>query len=305
MRFGIMTGADGLRHTFDDRLAFASRVEAAGFDDLWMANVFGHDALMTLALLARAVPRLAVGTAVTPTPPRHPGALAQQALTAAAVTGNRFVLGIGPSHRVVTEDMFGLSFAQPARQTREYLQILMPLLRGERVDFEGAHYRVKGLQFDVPDAGPVPVLVAALGPKMLDVAGELADGTSTWMVGPRTMGDHIVPTLRRAAAQAGRPAPRVVAGFPVVLSTQVETVRARLDKGLAIYGRLPSYRAMLDREGLNGPGDVALVGDEAVLRREIARLADLGVTHFNASIAAVEDGAFERTFAFLASLAGG
>ncbi len=302
MRFGIMTGADGRRHTLDDMIAFGQQVEAAGFDDLWMANVRGHDALMTLSYIARATQRIRVGTAVTPTPPRHPSALAQQALTAAAATQNRFTLGIGPSHKVVTEDMLGLSFAQPARHTREYLKVLMPLLRGEIVHFEGEEYRIHGLQLEVPDAQPVPVLVAALGPLMLKLTGELADGTSTWMVGPKTMEDHIVKTITAAAAAAGRPAPQIVGGFPIVLTTQVATARDRIAQGLAVYGQLPSYRAMLDREGLKGPGDLALVGDEATLRRDIARIENTGVTHFNASIAAVENGAFERTFEFLASL---
>ncbi|MGH8597517.1 MAG: TIGR03564 family F420-dependent LLM class oxidoreductase [Gammaproteobacteria bacterium] len=302
MRFGLMTGADGRRHTLDDLIAFAQRAEAGGFDDLWMANVRAHDALMTLCFIGRATRQIRLGTAVTPTPPRHPSALAQQALTAAAATNNRFSLGIGPSHKVVTEDMLGLTFAHPARHTREYLQVLMPLLRGEICNFEGQEYRIRGLQLDVPDAGPVPVFVAALGPKMLELTGELADGTSTWMVGPKTMETHIVKTLHAAATSAGRPIPQVVGGFPIVLTNNVDAARARLDKGLAIYGQLPSYRAMLDREGLKGPGDLALVGDEAQLRSDIARIESTGVTHFNASIAAVESGAFDRTFDFLKSL---
>lgn len=303
MRIGIMTGADGRRHTLDDLIAFGQRAEAAGFDDLWMANVRSHDALMTLTFIARATQRIRVGTAVTPTPPRHPSALAQQARTAAAATGNRFTLGIGTSHKVVIEDMLGLSFAQPARHTREYLKVLMPLLRGETVHFDGAEYRVHGLQIDVPDAEPVPVLVAALGPLMLKLTGELADGTNTWMVGPRTLENHIVKTIAAAAQAAGRPAPQIVGGFPIVVTRNVAEARARIEQGLAIYGQLPSYRAMLDREGLKGPGDLALVGDEATLRQEIARIESTGVTHFNASIAPVESGAFERTFEFLASLA--
>ena len=304
MKIGLMTGADGRRHTLDDMIAFGQRAEAAGFADLWMANVRAFDALMTLTFIARATTRIRVGTAVTPTPPRHPSALAQQALTAAAASGNRFTLGIGPSHKIVTEDMLGLSFAHPARHTREYLQVLMPLLRGEMTNFEGVDYRVHNLQLDVPGANSVPVLVAALGPKMLKLTGELADGTSTWMVGPKTMEDHIVKSLNAAAAAAGRPRPRVVGGFPVVLTNNVAAAREKIAQALAIYGQLPSYRAMLDREGFAGPGELALVGDEVTLRRGIARLESAGVTDLNASIAAVESGAFDRTFEFLASLNG-
>ena len=302
MKMGIMTGADGGRHTLEDLIAFGQKVEAAGFDQLWMANVRSFDALMALTFIARATQRIEVGTAVTPTPPRHPSALAQQALTAAAATNNRFTLGIGPSHKIVTEDMLGLSFAQPARHTREYLQVLMPLLRGEVVNFDGDEYRVHGLQLDVPNARPPQVLVAALGPVMLKLTGELADGTSTWMVGPKTMEAHIIKNLRAAASAAKRPAPRVLGGFPLVLTNKVDEVRQSLAQVLAIYGQLPSYRAMLDREGLRGPQDLALVGDEATLRREIKRIADTGVTDFNASIATGDTETFERTFQFLASV---
>ena len=302
MKIGLMTGADGRRHTLEDLIAFGQKTEAAGFDHLWMANVRSFDALMALTYIARATNRIEVGTAITPTPPRHPSALAQQALTAAAATNNRFTLGIGPSHKVVTEDMLGLSFAQPARHTREYLQVLMPLLRGEVVNFEGSEYRIHGLQLDVPEAKAPQVLVAALGPVMLKLTGELADGTSTWMVGPKTMESHIVKTINAAAAAAKRPSPRILGGFPIALTKNVAEARNKLGQALAIYGQLPSYRAMLDREGLRGPADLALVGDETTLRGEIERLANIGVTDLNASIAAVEEGVFERTFEFLASL---
>lgn len=218
MKIGIMTGGVDRRRTIEDMIAFGQQVEAAGFDALWMANFLGFDAVMALTFIGRATQRIEVGTAVTPTPPRHPSALAQQALTAAAATNNRFTLGIGPSHKLVTQDMLGLSFAQPARHTREYLQVLMPMLRGEAVNFKGEEYHVNGWQLDVPNAKPPQVLVAALGPMMLKLTGELADGTSTWMVGPKTMEAHIVKTLRAAASAAKRPAPRVLGGFPIVLT---------------------------------------------------------------------------------------
>ncbi len=302
MRYGLMTGADGRRPTLEDMVQFGQRAEAAGFDDLWMAHVRGHDALMTLSIIGRATTRIRVGTAVTPTQPRHPAALAQQALTAAAASENRFTLGIGTSHRLVIEDMLGLSFAQPARHTREYLEVLIPLLRGETVTFQGQEYHIGGLQLDVPEATHIPVLVAALGPRMLALTGELADGTSTWMVGPKTMSSHIVKLISRTAAAAGRPSPQIVGGFPIVLTNNISEARARIAQNLAIYGRLPSYRAMLDREGLSDPSELALVGNETYLRQAIDRLEAIGVTHFNASIAAVEPGAFDRTFEFLASL---
>jgi 5,10-methylenetetrahydromethanopterin reductase len=245
-----------------------------------------------------------LGTAVTPTYPRHPTALAQQALTTAAASGGRFTLGIGLSHQLVIEGMLGMSYDQPARHMREYLSVLMPLARGETVNFQGEQYRVSGVALDVPDAGELPVVVAALGPVMLKLAGEMADGTNTWMVGPRTMENHIIRRLGAAAAEAGRPSPRVVGGFPIVLTNKPDDARARIPQQLTIYGQLPSYRAMLDREGGAGPADIAIAGDENRLRSDLKRLEDMGVTHFNAAIAAVEDGAYDRTLEFLASLKG-
>lgn len=302
MRIGIMIGGDGQRRTLDDIVSTARRVEQAGVDDVWMANIFSHDAISTLALVGREVPRIGLGTAVTPTYPRHPVAIAQQALTTAAAAGSRFTLGIGLSHKLVIEDMFGLSYDKPAHHMREYLSVLMPLVRGETATFEGEQYRVANVALDVPDAERLPVVVAALGPVMLKLAGELADGTNTWMVGPRTMESHIIARLRDAAGAAGRPDPLVVGGFPIVLTDKPDDARAKIAENLTIYGQLPSYRAMLDREGAAGPADIAIVGDENALRGELKRLEDMGVTHFNAAVAATDDGAFDRTLEFLASV---
>ena len=303
MRIGVMLGADGRRGDLDGIVASAKQVESAGLDNLWMANIFSFDAIGTLAVVGREVPRIGLGTAVTPTYPRHPTALAQQALTTAAATGNRFTLGIGLSHKVVIENMLGFSYDKPARHMREYLDVLMPLLRGEAVDYDGEQYRVHGLQLAVPGADPVPTVVAALGPVMLRLAGEFTDGTNTWMVGPKTMENHIVKRLTSAAEAAGRPAPRVVGGVPIALTKQPDAARESIATTLAMYGQLPSYRAMLDREGVDGPADIAILGDENALRGEIDRFRNAGVTDFNAAIMNVEDGAYERTLEFLSSLA--
>ena len=302
MRVGVMLGATGTGG-LDDIVAAARRVEAAGLHNLWLANIFSFDAIATLAVVGREVPRIGLGTAVTPTYPRHPTAMAQQALTAAAATGNRFTLGIGLSHKVVVETMLGLSFDRRAAHMREYLQVLMPLLRGEAANFQGDEYRVAGVQLNVPGAQPVPTVVAALGPLMLRTAGELADGTNTWMVGPKTMEGHIVKRLSTAAEAAGRPPPRVVGGVPIVLTGQPDEARQQIAQGLAMYGQLPSYRAMLDREGLAGPADIALVGDENTLRSGIERYRSAGVTDFNAAIVGADPAAYDRTLEFLASVA--
>ncbi|MEE2785295.1 MAG: TIGR03564 family F420-dependent LLM class oxidoreductase [Pseudomonadota bacterium] len=300
MRIGAMIGADGASATLDDVITIAKNAEAAGLDNVWLANIFGFDAISTLALIGRETKKIGLGTAVTPTYPRHPTAIAQQALTTAAASNNRFTLGIGLSHQIVIEGMLGMSYDKPAKHMREYLSVLMPLARGEQANFQGEHYRVQGVELSIPGVERMPVVVAALGPVMLKIAAELADGTNTWMVGPKTMESHILPSLRAG----GNDDPTVVAGMPIVLTTRVDEARESIANNLTIYGQLPSYRAMLDREGAAGPADIAIVGDENSLRGEIKRFEDMGVTDFNAAVMDVEDGARARTLEFLASLNG-
>ncbi|HCP49387.1 MAG TPA: LLM class F420-dependent oxidoreductase, partial [Gammaproteobacteria bacterium] len=189
MQIGVMIGADAATNSIDDVVNLAKNIEAKGLHNVWMANIFGFDAISTLSIVGRETQQIGLGTAVTPTYPRHPTALAQQAMTAAAATGNRFTLGIGLSHKIVIENMLGFSYDRPAAHMREYLEVLMPLLSGETVNHQGEQYNVGGLQLSIPGADPVPTVIAALGPLMLKIAGELTDGTNTWMVGPKTMED--------------------------------------------------------------------------------------------------------------------
>ncbi len=300
MRIGGMIGADGTKDSIDEVIGLGKQMEAAGLDHIWMANIFSYDAISTLALIGRETQNIRLGTAVTPTYPRHPGALAQQAMTTAAASQNRFTLGIGLSHQMVIEHMYGLSYDKPAKHMREYLSVLMPLLRGENVNFAGEQYTVRNLTLDMPGAEQIPVVVAALGPAMIKLTAELADGTNTWMVGPKTMEEHIIPSFQAA----GKPDPAIVAGMPIVLTTNIDSAKEEIAKTLKVYGQLPSYRAMLDREGAAGPADIAIVGDENQLRGQIKRFEDLGVTDFNAAIMSTEDGAYERTLEFLGSLRG-
>ena len=303
MKIGLMMGATGVE-TLEDMVGMAQRAEAAGIDSLWLANIFSYDAISTLAIVGRETKSIQLGTAVTPTYPRHPTAIAQQALTTAAASDNRFTLGIGLSHQMVIENMLGFSYDKPARHMREYLNVLMPLARGETCNFSGEQYKVAGVALTMPGVTAMPVVVAALGPAMLKLAGELADGTNTWMVGPKTMEEHIIARISKAASDAGRPNPRIVGGFPVILTNKPDEAREKIAKELTIYGQLPSYRAMLDREGVSGPADIAIAGDENALRGEIKRLEDMGVTDFNAAITPVEEGAYERTLEFLTSMKG-
>ena len=279
MRLGIFLGAPS---NLDRFVADVKQARDDGFDSAWAAQVFSIDALTALAVAGREVPDIALGTGVVPTYPRHPMMLAGQALTVQAASGGRLILGIGLSHQIVVEGMWGYSFDRPARHMKEYLAALLPLLRGESVSSAGETIKAVG-QTKVDGAGAPPVLLAALAPAMLRLAGSVADGTVTWMVGPATLEQHIVPTMAGAASAAGRPAPRVAVGLPVCVTDQVDEARARAAKDLVMYGQLPSYRAMLDREGAAGPADVAIVGDEATVTAAIRRIADAGGTDFVAS----------------------
>jgi len=296
---GFMEGPDS---SLDGLLQLAARVENAGFASLWRAHIFGLDAITALTIVGRETHRIELGTAVVPTYPRHPHALAQQALTTQAAAGGRFTLGIGLSHQILIENMLGLSYAQPARHMREYLSVLVPLLRGEKAEYAGELYRVSAA-LRVPDADDVPVLVAALGPVMLRLAGSLAQGTITWMSGEKSLESYVIPTIQAAASEAGRPAPRVVAGFPIVVTDHPTEVRDNVARTLQMYGLLPSYRAMLDREGAAGPADVAIIGDEDAVRSRLDRLRAIGISDLIAAIIPAEEGAMDRTLACLAALA--
>ena len=302
MRTGLMVGAtDGAEGTIEGIVKQAQEAEAKGFNNRWMANIFGLDAISTLAIVGQATSKIGLGTAVTPTYPRHPTAIAQQALTTGAASNGRFTLGIGLSHKMVIEGMFGLSYDKPARHMKEYLSILAPLLKGETTTFAGDQYTVNNITLTMPGQQPVPLLVAALGPVMLKLAGEFADGTVTWMTGPNTLEDYIIPTINKSANAAGKPNATIAAGFPIVLTNDPDEARELISRELQIYGMLPSYRSMLDKEGLEGPADLAIAGDETELRSKIQQLKDIGVTDFCASIVAGDAETHDRTLEFLAS----
>jgi 5,10-methylenetetrahydromethanopterin reductase len=293
MRIGIGLGEiTGAPATIDNLVAQAKRAEADGFASGWLANIFGMDAIMASAICARETTRLELGTAVVPTYPRHPIAMAQAALSAAAIAGGRFSLGIGLSHQIVIEGMLGLPFAKPYSHMREYLAVLGPLIREGKVSHTGDEFRVTA-NLQVAGAAPCPILVAALAPKMLALAGRETEGTITWMTGPKTIREHTVPRICEAASAAGRPTPRVVVGLPVAVTKAVEAARATAARLFQIYGMLPSYRAMLDREGAEGPASV--VGEA------LARIAEAGATDFLAIPFPVDGdaGALEHTRALL------
>ncbi len=276
MRIGIFGGVTSIG-TVDDAVQSAREAEADGFAAYWESNIFGHDALTILAVIGREVPRIALGTAVVPTYPRHPAAIAQQAGTVNAISGGRLTLGIGLSHQIVIEGMFGMDYSKPLRHMREYLSVLLPLSRGEPADFDGQDYHAH-LALNAAGSMPYGVVLAALGPKMLQLAGSVADGTLTWCTGAETLRTYVLPTINAAAEAAGRDVPRVIAGLGVAVTDDVVATRERAAHVFQVYGTLPSYRSMLDREGAETAADVMIIGSAAEVADRVGALADMGVT---------------------------
>ena len=302
MRIGINGTGLVQRASVEAIVEDVRRAHADGFAAYWLAEhpTGGLDALTVLTAAGLQVPEIELGTAVVPTFPRHPMALAGQALTARAAIGHRVTLGIGLSHEVMMAQL-GLPFEKPIRHLREFLSILVPLLDEGQVQFEGQTLSCNANALFGSD-GHCPLVVAALGPQALRVAGRLADGTTLAWVGPKTIANHIVPTLTESASEAGRPAPRVVATLPVCVTAQPDAVRARISETLSMYARLPSYAAMFEREGVTQPGELAIVGSANDVRSGIERMAEAGVTDFAASVFATSRAEGEASRALLAEL---
>jgi 5,10-methylenetetrahydromethanopterin reductase len=286
MRIGLNTNPSaggGRPATLDQMIEQVARLADQGFDTAAFAQISGFDVLTEIAVIGRQVPRIEFETAVVPIYGRHPIALAQQALTTQAATHGRLVLGLGLSHKPVVEQRWGLSFERPAEYMAEYLQVLLPLLRGEAVEYAGGRIKAN-TQLSIAQAEQPPsVVLAALGERMLRLAGEYTDGTALWMVGPKTLESHILPVITQAAKQAGRPQPRIFVGLPICITNDVAAARERAARALANYNQLPSYRAMLDREGADGPADLLLAGSESDVERALERLEQAGATDFTAA----------------------
>jgi len=276
MRIGVVALGS---HT-DRVIAQAQRAEEDGFSSLWFTGAVPGDPLIPMTLAARATSSIEVGTAVQQTYAAHPLLQAARALSAAEAIGapGRFTLGVGPSHRPSIEGRLGLSYETPGRHTDEYVQILTALLRGEQVAFAGQEFSVNAGPLPLPEGLEVPVLVAALGPRLLRVAGQYTAGTIPWMANARAIETHIAPLIRKAAIEAGRPAPRIVAGLPVAVHDDVDEARAAAAEQFATYGQLPNYQRILAHGGISGPADAVIVGDEASVTRQIKELFEAGAT---------------------------
>ncbi len=263
----------------------AVEAEADGFTSLWYASAVGGDPLVAMAMAGRATTSIELGTSVLQTYTCHPVLQANRASSVVAAMGRPgFTLGVGPSHRPAIEDAYGLSYDHPGRHTEEYVTVLTELLAGEPVDFEGEDFSVHSGERATNPPHPVPVLVSALAPRLLRVAGERTDGAILWMGNARSVETHVRPRITAAAEAAGRTAPRIVAGLPVCVHDDVEEARGVAAELFAAYGTLPNYRRLLDIGGADGPADAAIVGDETAVAAGIQGLLDAGATDVWAAI---------------------
>jgi F420-dependent oxidoreductase-like protein len=303
MRIGLTGGARDV----DGVVRQAERAEADGFSSLWFPGQVLGDPLVAMALAGRATSSIELGTAVMQTYTCHPVLQANRfaALVAGIGRAGRVTVGVGPSHELPMQAL-GFGYDTPGRHTDEYVQILAALLRGESVSTSGDEYRVQAGPPVLVDGEPIPVLVSALGPRLLRVAGEYAAGTILWMGNAPAVRDHVAPRITAAAEAAGRPSPRIVAGLPVAVHDDVDEARRVAAEQFAIYGTLPNYQRILDHGGITSPGDAAIVGDEASVAAQIGALFDAGATDFWAAPMAVGDDATAsraRTRALLSDLA--
>lgn len=301
MRIGLMVGsdkersrADRLAGLIDDSVA----AEGGGFTAFWMPQVPGYlDAMTAVALIGQASDRIEIGTAVVPIQTRHPMIMAQQALTTQVACGGRFTLGIGPSHHWIVNSQLGLPYDRPARLMGDYLAVLDVAFAGPgTVDVDNENYCVHS-PVDVTDAFEMPVLLSALGPTMLQLAGERTGGTILWMADERAIGDHVVPRITAAAGAAGRPAPRIVAGVPVALCShrEIDDARGYASEVLGHADFSPNYVRLLQHGDAEDVGDTMAAGDEAAVLDRLRRYRDAGVTDLAVRIVPLGKDIGERT----------
>jgi F420-dependent oxidoreductase-like protein len=275
VRIGLTGGGGSVDKVVDQ----AKRAEADGFTSLWYASLVTGDPLVAIAIAGRETPSIELGTAVLQTYPCHPLLQANRVASVVDAMGRPgFTLGIGPSHEPLIRGVFGLSYDHPGRSTEEYVRILTGVLRGETVDVDGADWSAHTAGRVTAPPHPVPVLVSALGSRLLRVAGEIADGTVLWMAPVKAIESHVVPKIRAAAAAAGRPAPRIVAGLPVAVHGDEPEARAAATASSAMYSGMANYQRILDLGGVTTPADAAIVGGEKAVRAQLQSLLDAGAT---------------------------
>jgi F420-dependent oxidoreductase-like protein len=301
MRIGLTAQGSSV----DQLLEHARWAESIGFTSLWYSSQHAGDPLVVMALAGRGTSRIEIGTAVLQTYPCHPFLQANRAASVvAAMDRPGLTLGIGPSHESLIRGLYGLSYDHPGRSTAEYVDILTRLLRGDTVDFDGTDWSAHG-SISTPLGHPIPVLVSALSPRLLRVAGGVADGTITYMASPKVIESRVSPLLHDAAKQAARPAPRLVAGLPVAVHDDLDAARSAYLAGPGQYATMPNYRRIVAAGGHNSPAEVAIVGNEAAVTKQLQAAVDAGADDIWAGIFPVgndHDGSLRRTTDLLASL---
>lgn len=316
MRLGLMVGSDKERARADrlsGLLDDGVRAEAAGFSSFWFPQVPGYlDAMTAMALLGQVTSTIELGTAVVPIQTRHPMIMAQQAVTTQVACGGRFTLGMGPSHDWIIDGQLGIPYERPVGMVRDYLDVLLSAFTGPGpVDVDNDNFRVHS-PMDVADVMPMPVLLAALGPTMLRIAGERADGTILWMADERAIGEHVAPRIVEAARSAGRPSPRIVAGVPVALCAddEADEARALASEVLGHAHFSPNYVRLLEHGDADDVGDTMAAGGESTVLQRLQRYRDAGVTDLAARVVpvgsdpAARAASRRRTQEFLAALGG-
>ncbi|MFW0785639.1 TIGR03564 family F420-dependent LLM class oxidoreductase [Gordonia sp. CPCC 206044] len=284
MRIGLTGGASSTDKIVDQ----AKRAEDEGFSALWYASTVAGDPLAALAVAGRATSTIELGTAVLQTYPCHPLLQANRAAAVAEAMGRPgFTLGLGPSHGPLIEEVYGLSYARPGRNTEEYLQIVTALLRGEDVSVRGDEWSTESVGRMTRIAHPVPVLLSAMSPRLLRIAGQFADGTVLWMASARVIESRIAPAITAAAAAGGRDAPRIVAGLPVAVHDDVDEARSAVAATSSAYAGMPNYQRIISAGGNDDAAGVAIVGDEESVRGQLQSLVAAGATEIWAAVVPV------------------
>jgi len=291
MRIGLTGGGSSV----DSIVRQAQKAEADGFSSLWYASGVAGDPLVAMAFAGRATQSIELGTAVLQTYPCHPLLQANRVVAAANGMGRPgLTLGLGPSHAPVVEGVLGLSYENPGRHTEEYLRIIAALLRTGDADVDGADWSVHSGGRMAESDHPIPILLSALSPRMLGIAGRFADGVVLWMASAAAIGTSIVPLLQTAAVEAGRPGPRVVAGLPVAVHDDLGQARDAVNATAVGYAGMRNFKRIIDAGGGASPADVAILGAESTVRRRIADLSAVGVTDVWAQPVAVGDDRLQR-----------
>jgi F420-dependent oxidoreductase-like protein len=302
MRIGLTARGNSV----DEVTEHVRQAEHDGFASVWFAHMLFGDPLVAMALAGRATTSIELGTSVLQTYPCHPLLQANRASSVALAMGRPgLTLGVGPSHRHIVESVYGLSYDHPGRSTEEYVRILSSLLRGDVVDSEGEEWSVRSANRLVAPPHPVPMLLAALSPRLLRVAGEFADGTILWMASASAIESHVAPRIHAAASAAGRPSPRIVAGLPVAVHDDLNEARAAAAASAGSFDQVPNYRRILDVGGSKTAGDAAIVGSAASVGTQLRALVDAGATDIWAGIFPVGDdpaGSVRRTYEVLGEL---